>query len=575
MSHNRSTSSSSLSKRIVPPSIRHALDIRRFESSQHRRKRLEAASLNALAPISCLPPELLCHIFLFCATSPESRGLGWLVLTHVTHHWREVALACPELWANIIFHRKLAPIMLARSKDFPLVIRVDLDKKTSLKAMDIRQNITRLGALDVRGSQSSLDTFFVDHVGKLSAPRLRSLAVANATVGDPVWLDARVFHGTDDRRNNFPRQLRLERAALPWNSPWYNNLTDLYLADLHKAHGPTITMLLSVIITSPLLQHLTLINTQTSVDDLDMYRLFPFTLPDLRTIRITEPISVCAHIMTNLTFPSIVTVDISCLPAKTRHSTFVNPVLCHRNFWKSCSVLRIDAPPNERLSISTSSSSTDKTLHVRIHHGKKQVQLESTLDSLFFSRGSFLSGITTLDINAVFAKPEESWRQLYKCRNLTTLTLRTIDPQWIFSLLFERAMRRVGFSIRSVEVEVASDVFGSNGAYNQLFPKLECIHLIDVDCGEPKALPGGIDVLRSLLWARRAGRCPIPNVRLEACKNVSQHDVDHLRFLATSLTWDGVGKAEKEKEDNGLDVRRFSLNVLEQLRSHFCSSYLG
>ncbi|KAF7370557.1 F-box domain-containing protein [Mycena sanguinolenta] len=570
MSHNRSASSSSLSKRIVPLSIRHALDIRRFESSQHRRKRLEAARLNDLAPISCLPPELLCHIFLFCASSQESRGLGWLPLTHVTHHWREVALACPELWANIIFHRKLAPLMLSRSKDYPLVIGVDLDKKTSLKAMYIREHLARVGALDVRGSQNSLDTFFVDHVKKLSAPRLRSLAVANTTVGDPLWLDAKLFYGTDERVNILPRQLRLERAALPWNSPWYNNLTDLYLADLHKAHGPTITMLLSVIVTSPLLQHLTLINTQTSVDDLDMYRLFPFALPDLRTIRITEPISLCAHILTNLTFPSIVTIDISCLPAKKSHRAFVNPVLCHRDFWKSTSVLRIDAPPTERLSISTSSSSTDKTLHVEIHHGKKQVPLEPTLESLFFCRSTVLSGITTLDINTDFEETD-SWRRLYKCRNLTTLTLRAIDPQQIFSLLFERAMRRIGFSIRSAEV--AFDVFGSNGAYNQPFPKLECIHLIGVDCGEPKALPGAINVLRSLLWARRAGRCPIPRVRFETCKNVFQQDVDHLRFLTTSFTWDGVGKNEKEKEDNGLDVRHFSLNVLEQLRSYFPSNF--
>jgi hypothetical protein len=50
-------------------SFRRALDVNRFETFQHRRKRLEAAALNIIAPISSLPPEILCHIFLFYASA--------------------------------------------------------------------------------------------------------------------------------------------------------------------------------------------------------------------------------------------------------------------------------------------------------------------------------------------------------------------------------------------------------------------------------------------------------------------------------------------------------------------------
>ncbi|KAF7370559.1 F-box domain-containing protein [Mycena sanguinolenta] len=430
MSHSRSASSSSFSKQIVPLSIRRALDTHRFESSQHRRKRLEAARLNTLAPISCLPPELLCHIFLFCAALPDSASLGWLVVTHVTHHWREVALACPELWANIIFRPKLVPIMLARSKDTSLVIRLDLDNNKHLKCMNIRENIARVGVLDVRGSQSALDTLFVDHVGQLATPRLRSLAVVNTIAGDPFWLDARVFHGIDESRNNLSRQLRLEQCALPWNSPWYHNLTDLYLADLHKAHGPTITMLLSVIIASPLLQHLTLINTQTRIDDLNMYRLFPVVLADLRTLHLSEPISVCALLLMALTFPSIVTAIVSCTLSPASGGSLIPKILCHRDFCQTSNFLLIDAPTSEHLCIRTTSSS-DKTLRIDLH---RRFFPGMTDQNLVIPRATFFSCITTLHIGTDLGF--DSWWHLCDCSELVILILHTADPLPIFGILF-------------------------------------------------------------------------------------------------------------------------------------------
>ncbi|KAF7370560.1 F-box domain-containing protein [Mycena sanguinolenta] len=556
--HNRSASSSSFSKRIVPPSIRRALDIRRFESSQHRRKRLEASRLNTLAPISCLPPELLCRIFLFCAASPDGAGPCWLAVTHVTHHWREVALACPELWANIIFRPKLVPIMLARSKDAPLVIRVDLDSNKHLKSMTIRENIAKVGVLDVRGSQSALDTLFVDHVGQLAAPRLGSLAVANTIAGDPFWLDARVFHGIDEPKTNLPRQLRLERAALPWNSPWYNNLTDLYLADLHKAHGPTMTMLLSVIVASPLLQHLTLINTQTRIDDLNMYRLFPVVLADLRTLHLSEPISVCAQLLMDLTFPSIVTVIVSCTLSPASEASLVSTILCHRDFCQTSNFLLIDAPTSEHLCIRTTSSS-DKTLRIDLHHGRRRLSLGWALQNLVISRSTFFSCITVLYIGTALGF--DSWRHLCHCRELAVLFLYAADPLPIFAILLEHAMRCIGMSIRpQAETDLDPD-----GACRQIFPELESIRLIDIDCGDSRLYLSITDILRSLLWARRTGRRPIADVRLKACKNVFQQDVEYFTFLTDSFTWDGVGKNEKEKEDSGLDMRNFSLSVLEHL----------
>ncbi|KAJ6581557.1 hypothetical protein B0H19DRAFT_1115833 [Mycena capillaripes] len=555
MQHNPTSS-----KRRMPlaiSSFRRALDVSRFETPQHRRKRLGASRINTLAPISSLPPEVLCQIFLFCVPSiPEvgNSGLGWLTVTHVTHLWREVALGCPELWANIIFRRKLVAIGFSRAKTLPLVIRIHLENNN--KHFDpslIRENIARVGVLDVRGSQNALDTFFLDSIGKVSAPRLRSLSVVNTFLDDPLWLDPGVFLGGEGI-NLLPRQLRLERCALPWNSPWYFNLTDLYLAHLHHAHAPTITMLLSVIIASPLLQHLTLIDTKTHGDYLDT--VFPFTLPDLRTIHLSEPLSVCAQILMNLTFPSIVTTIVSCLSAPNYEDGLAHALIGHPDFLERYHFLRIDAPPNTPIHISANSSSSDKTVFFEIHHHSIALYslVQHTADSLPF--------LTSLHLNMP-SLGVDSWRSLCKCHNLTALTLQNNYSRPILTLLLERAIRSVGVSVRPVGTE---DI-GPDGTCAQLLPKLECIALEEVDCGDSQPYPAITDVLRSLLWARRVSRCPIPRVRLERCKNVFKQDLDHFAFLTDLFIWDGVGQNTKDKDDGGyVDIRSFSLSVVEHLQ---------
>ncbi|KAF5337119.1 hypothetical protein D9611_003228 [Ephemerocybe angulata] len=58
-----------------------------------------------------IPTEILCHIFSFCLSSPKLAGDGYYVyeeerpstevaLSHVCHHWREVAINDPSLWRS-------------------------------------------------------------------------------------------------------------------------------------------------------------------------------------------------------------------------------------------------------------------------------------------------------------------------------------------------------------------------------------------------------------------------------------------------------------------------------------------
>ncbi|KAI0002597.1 hypothetical protein BJV74DRAFT_759338, partial [Russula compacta] len=94
---------------------------------------------NNFSLIGGLPPEILSCIFSFHAinqpvakdpiyyfdsfpSTPTQVKLGWITVTHVCRHWRQVALSNPNLWRTIVFDlgAEWAEEMLTRSKAAPI-----------------------------------------------------------------------------------------------------------------------------------------------------------------------------------------------------------------------------------------------------------------------------------------------------------------------------------------------------------------------------------------------------------------------------------------------------------------------
>ncbi|KAI0727715.1 hypothetical protein C8Q72DRAFT_742152, partial [Fomitopsis betulina] len=80
--------------------------------------------LNALVPVSRIPPELLSKIFLHSAghradpaSPPQLRD--WIYVTHVCSHWRETALQCAALWSRVIL-----PALPERIAEFLVLFKV-------------------------------------------------------------------------------------------------------------------------------------------------------------------------------------------------------------------------------------------------------------------------------------------------------------------------------------------------------------------------------------------------------------------------------------------------------------------
>jgi hypothetical protein len=97
---------------------------------------------NTLVPISLLPPEILSRVFhLLVAEERPLSGkrqlpVGWIRVTHVCRHWRQVAIDDLSLWAKIWGISKRTEWiseMLARAKNAPLDIELyDVNSETLL-----------------------------------------------------------------------------------------------------------------------------------------------------------------------------------------------------------------------------------------------------------------------------------------------------------------------------------------------------------------------------------------------------------------------------------------------------------
>jgi hypothetical protein len=97
---------------------------------------------NAVMPISHLPPEILARVFhlLVLGEPPLSgkRGLGWIKVTYVCRHWRQVALEDSSLWAKIwgipTITRWILEL-LVQAKNSPLDIKLGSFEKSTLEAL--------------------------------------------------------------------------------------------------------------------------------------------------------------------------------------------------------------------------------------------------------------------------------------------------------------------------------------------------------------------------------------------------------------------------------------------------------
>ncbi|KAJ3526209.1 hypothetical protein NMY22_g10257 [Coprinellus aureogranulatus] len=213
---------------------------------------------NSLSLPNQLPAEILSSIFLLVLYHHrekvlyhgENEGARWIRVTHVCRHWRQVALGCPTLWAELSFaNTALTEVMLSRSRNAPLTVECFskggrevedilrpllsqserfrvfwLGLPSGVEAFNIDAILSNwlgpgplLESLKLISHQRDCTIEFPPRLGSHDAPALKSLTLINCNIRS--WGSLPLPHGMTDLYLDppFDRELSRNNARPSWN----------------------------------------------------------------------------------------------------------------------------------------------------------------------------------------------------------------------------------------------------------------------------------------------------------------------------------------------------------------------
>ena len=196
---------------------------------------------NALSPISSLPPEIFEAIFTFlCLPVLEGKmsdhHQARLLVSHVCHQWREIALNHPFLWSNIDFINPSlagATEILARVKSVPLYLEARVphfnwdDAQFSTFRKALQAHISDVCHLSISAELIRLHKT----LGGLTspAPTLEYLSLFsrggywNSETGDHLFIPDTLFRGSAPKLS----RLKLFNCEISWSSTLLKGLKHL------------------------------------------------------------------------------------------------------------------------------------------------------------------------------------------------------------------------------------------------------------------------------------------------------------------------------------------------------------
>ncbi|KZV67907.1 hypothetical protein PENSPDRAFT_736230 [Peniophora sp. CONT] len=206
---------------------------------------------NALAPgISCIPPELLSHIFHYLtilephyAQKPDEyerasagdlqTGLGWIKVTQVCHVWRQVTFSDSQLWTTttVLLGEKWFDRMLELSRRQPREMDLYLNNKTGAGILTQCPHVAftaglmdKVSRLRILGEQIDLS-----ELKDLHAPLIKSLHVHLRYSGGGQGFPNTLFRHQDLRL----KDLYVHNLAVDLNAPFLRSIVYLSLTFDH------------------------------------------------------------------------------------------------------------------------------------------------------------------------------------------------------------------------------------------------------------------------------------------------------------------------------------------------------
>ncbi|TFK67135.1 hypothetical protein BDN72DRAFT_843445, partial [Pluteus cervinus] len=282
------------------------------------KKRVRAlhAYRNTFTPVYRLPPEILARIFSFTRYHARTRRiiyydkpkpLSWIAVTHISQHWRNIALASPNLWSRISssYPERIFNEWFRRSKSAAL--SVHLYKIYPQDARFLGESFFRIQELNLKMGSSSVTT--LESSLSSPAPLLESLSISIATLEslsedwvddlDGVRLSANLFEGTTP----LLRHLELKRCSIDISASLFTGLTVLQLRD--PPQKLSATDLLGILRRCPRLTSLTLLDVLCHGAALAPSSICTIALPSLKSLSIEGHSFVQdLDILSHLSFPA-------------------------------------------------------------------------------------------------------------------------------------------------------------------------------------------------------------------------------------------------------------------------------
>ncbi|KAK0217879.1 hypothetical protein IW262DRAFT_1463198 [Armillaria fumosa] len=542
--------------------------------------RLLKSRRNTLAPISQLPPEMLSRIFLF-VSYPRERSLLWINVSHVSRHWRAVALGFPALWSSPPFMTPTwAHEMLKRSKMAPLTIVADLTYMTPkmLAAFDdAMRQVDRSAELSLTGAKT-MEKYLANATKR--APFLNKLCISQIytrydAAEERIALPYNFFDGQAPRL----RHLDLNRCQVHWDTGLMQNLTYLRIVEPGGCI-PTISQLVDLLEQMPCLETLQLEHALPIVSETTKTLPSPshiISLPRLSRIHLVSSVLEAANLLDHIDFPSTATMQLILDGTKGTGSDFSSlvPTISKSRTFTSDNAKFTGAP--------------FKAMYLTIpYHTSIRFSVYTVTNTTRTCSPQIATPALELHVSWRSDSPgakEQVVRTICQALPLAQLrVLRVFDPECEFkhttwvdlfgSLPKLRKIEFTGSGISKVFTQALSEVKPSppvdaNQGYNLrkkkqipdsvYFPRLRSLVYSGTDFADL------LDMFLDMLMMRAECGTEVQDLKLTDCAHLYEEEVELIEEVVVDVEWDSF---VQDSEAYDSDDDRFSDSFEDEYEHH-------
>ncbi|KAF9466077.1 hypothetical protein BDZ94DRAFT_1252052 [Collybia nuda] len=562
---------------------------------------------------------MLCKIFAFCAaeraktnsSSNSGNPLHWIKVSHVSRHWRAVALDSPSLWGNIVTTRpRWTEEMLKRSKMASLTLEADLSCITPRISEAIQlalQHITRIRDLKLVASSSTLNKLITSL--QINAPILQSLSLSiprNTRFGveGDLTLPEGCFRGDVSQL----RALELVKCNINWGSPLLSGLTVLKLSDISILARPTTQQLLDVLEKMPSLEILHLQEALPNVGDETISTCAPdriIKLLHLSHITVTSTVPECVNLLERITIPADITYHLNTRgtditkqdfsgifnsfsgthradsdaetknsqvkPINTLHIQFVNPVGLVVKGW-----LRAPLGPPWGINSALQPDLEQWGNSGSINLGSTKAQYElnfswrqhepAAIEAIIIGVCQMLplTKLKSLRISHSSDVKKETWAALFgNLPRLQNIQLKGCSAETFIPALREEPIfdqsSPTPTGCRSLLSAKRPGLRRTKSAIPPVcFPNLRTLTLEEVDfvdrsISEPTSSMA-VSTFMDCLMERTEKKADVHDLRLTSCSHLFEDDVEKLKEIVTEVSWDGIERGGFYEDVDNADL---------------------